>query len=120
MGQNALLFNEQYQPKKAYDSFKQGIIDGKATVKIDRDGVRSDGHPITLNPVDRNGFLSMPPNAGKIKLYTISGRYIGTSSVNKKGVSTDKLSHGVYLLKTVSHEGSIGMQEVADYICIKQ
>ena len=42
MGQNALLFNEQYQQKNAYQGFKQGIIDGKAAVKIAKPELKSD------------------------------------------------------------------------------
>jgi hypothetical protein len=102
MGQNALLFNEQYQPKSAYEGFKQGILDGKAAVKIARHALKSDNHKIAVNLTDNNIYLNIPTSIGMINIYNISGKCIISSSVKNNKVNIKNLSHGVYFIKVIS------------------
>lgn len=102
MGQNALLFNEQYQPKKAYESFKQGITDGKAMVNIEKKDLKSDNYPITVKSADNNLYVDLPVNNGKVAIYSVSGKCIKRSYVNDKRLTINDLSHGMYFLQIVS------------------
>ncbi|MBN1759241.1 MAG: endo-1,4-beta-xylanase [Chitinispirillaceae bacterium] len=110
MGQHALLFNEQYQPKKAYESFKQGIVDGKEAV----------GTVNHLKLSGRKRSREMSAYAEKMKVYTISGKCIGTVSANTIGSVTGRLSHGVYLLKPMAYESRPGKRTVTDYMFVHQ
>lgn len=110
MGQNALLFNEQYQTKSAYEGFKQGIIDGKAAVKIGRHDLKSDNHQITFNLINNSLCLNTPLNSGRIDIYDISGKRVLSSSVQNDRINIENLSHGVYFLQINSPE-----QETVQY-----
>lgn len=100
-GQNALLFNEQYQPKRAYEGFKQGIIDGKAVVKIAGHDLKSDNQQTAVNLIDHNFNVKVLANAIGVNIYTISGKRIAVSSVQDAMITINNLSHGVYFLQII-------------------
>jgi len=99
MGQNALLFNEQYQPKPAYHGFYQGIKDGLAIVKADN-----------FKPAVRSSENIAPRIAGtKIyiddiifshcNLFDISGKRIKTADSQRNWIDIGHISKGVYFLE---------------------
>ncbi len=104
MGQNALLFNEQYQPKSAYESFKQGIVDGKAAVKIGKHDLKSDNRQITVNLINNSIYLNTPIDSDRVDIYDISGKRIMSSPVKDNRINIENLSHGVYYLQIISSE----------------
>jgi len=106
-GQNALLFNEQYQPKIAYEGFKQGIIDGKAAVNIARQELTMNNQQIMVKFTDHNISFNAPTDNYNIHMYTVSGRRIGLPPVCANIIDIGHLSRGVYFLQIISPEQNI-------------
>lgn len=100
MGQNALLFDEKYLPKPAYDGFYQGILDGLTTktstfeitpLKTQFD-IRITGSNIHLNSSDISRY----------KLFDVSGKLLEFSEPYNKTISIGHISKGVYFLQLFS------------------
>lgn len=102
MGQNALLFNEQYQPKAAYYGFYQGIKDGLAIVKaVDfKTKVRSFEHivpKITGTKIYLDDIMF-----NRCNLFDISGKRIKTANSHRNWIDIRHISEGVYFLEILT------------------
>lgn len=102
MGQNALLFNEQYQPKKAYDSFKQGIIDGKPVVNVEKRDFKSENNKITVKSDNQKIYLEIPCKNSNVTIFDVAGKCVKSLNVNDNRVIINDLTRGMYFIQMVS------------------
>jgi len=99
MGQNALLFNEQYQPKAAYTGFHQGIVEGLPPVNTagSKTGPANSrgiipkiiGTKIYLNDINFNRY----------KIFNMSGKLVDSSETSNNSIDIGHVSKGVYVLE---------------------
>ena len=98
MGQNALLFNEQYQPKAAYQGFHQGIKDGLAMTGIAVH--QPTGHDVKQNALKMAGTkIILNDVITHYRLFDVSGKLVAASQPNKKMIDIINLSKGIYFLQ---------------------
>lgn len=101
MGQNALLFDEQYLPKPAYNGFYQGILDGLSTKTVNfkspalrsQFDLRITGSNINLNGID----------ISKYNLFDVSGKLLESSEPFNNKINISHVSKGVYFLQIFSN-----------------
>lgn len=95
MGQCALLFNEKYQTKAAYEGFLQGAKDGLSSVNVKK---KDKIAPKSLVPVRMNSLdahMNNDPSYNN-EYYDLTGRHI-KATVSGENMKKYNMSRGVYL-----------------------
>jgi len=102
MGQNALLFNEQYQPKPAYYGFHQGITDGFS-------GAKPGNHkplapePKRIAPRVTGKKIYMNDIISHYRLFTVSGKPVEAAQFHDNMIDIGPISKGIYILKVFAN-----------------
>lgn len=96
MGQSALLYDESYNAKFAYDQFRQGIVEGLATTGAHR---RSSVASALSARIHDGGLLVSGILDGRASLLTTAGAKVADLDLREGWAPLPKLARGLYLLR---------------------
>ena len=106
MGQNALLFDEQYQPKAAYNGFHQGIIDGLSIVNLSNSKpVARDSKQTVSRIIGKKVYLEEIV-FNRYRLFDMSGKLVEAAVSRENCVDIEHISKGNYILEVFTTPGS--------------
>jgi GH35 family endo-1,4-beta-xylanase len=96
-GQSALLFDEAYNAKGSYYRFRQGIVDGIATVSVGAKPSRSVG----FGTVGKDGRLHVSDMGdGEVELLDLRGNVRAKLDIRGGVGSLPSLPQGIYVIRT--------------------
>lgn len=105
MGQSALLFDEQYRAKPAYDAFRQGILDGMANLS----SVRSQPAPSHGASMVKHGMLDTgDPSIGEVEIRSASGALEARLALREGAARLPALSRGVHAVRDAGSLAPLG------------
>lgn len=109
MGQSALLFDEQYSPKPAYEAFRQGIIDGVASLSSHRPRVSSERGGISL----KEGFLHTgDASVEAVEIRSLTGALEARMDLRDGAGRIPALARGVHAVREARTQAPLGLVTV--------
>ncbi|HOX50593.1 MAG TPA: endo-1,4-beta-xylanase [Fibrobacteria bacterium] len=109
MGQSALVFDEQYRAKPSYEAFRQGILDGVASLSSARPQVRSGRGGVTL----RDGLLDTGDRTlQEVEIRSMTGALEARVSLRDGAGRAPALSRGVHAVAAVGSPSPLGLVAV--------
>jgi GH35 family endo-1,4-beta-xylanase len=102
-GQSALLYDESYAAKYAYDQFRQGIVDGLATTSVQEKGLS----PVQAHAqVMGNRLVATGLADGPVQVRDARGAVVARLDLRAGEAALPSLARGVYALQA-DQEGAI-------------
>ncbi|MBK8802580.1 MAG: endo-1,4-beta-xylanase [Fibrobacteres bacterium] len=106
MGQSALLFDEQYRPKPAYEAFRQGILDGVASLSSNRPQALSGRGELSLvDGILHTGDLSV----GEVEIRSLAGGLEARMELRDGAGRIPWLARGVHAVREARTQAPLGM-----------
>lgn len=109
MGQSALLFDEQYRPKPAYEAFRQGILDGVASLSSNRPQAPSERGGLSLvDGILHTGDISV----GEVEFRSLTGAMEARLELRDGAGRIPALARGVHAVRETRTQAPLGLVAV--------
>ncbi|QQS03709.1 MAG: endo-1,4-beta-xylanase [Fibrobacterota bacterium] len=106
MGQSALLFDEQYRPKPAYEAFRQGILDGVASLSSNRPQAQSVRRGLSLvDGILHTGDVSV----GEVEIRSLAGTPEARLELRDGAGRIPALARGVHAVRQAHTNVPLGL-----------
>ncbi|MBK9579652.1 MAG: endo-1,4-beta-xylanase [Fibrobacteres bacterium] len=106
MGQSALLFDEQYRPKPAYEAFRQGILDGVASLSSNRPQAQSVRRGLSLvDGILHTGDVSV----GEVEIRSLAGTLEARLELRDGAGRIPALARGVHAVRQAHTNVPLGL-----------
>ncbi|MEK7392312.1 MAG: hypothetical protein AAB214_07075, partial [Fibrobacterota bacterium] len=104
-GQSALIFDEAYNAKGSYYRFRQGIVDGLATVSVGEKPARNAGGIV----VGKDGRLRVPGMGdGEVELLDLRGKVRANLDIRGGVGNLPSLPQGIYVIRSIQSQSIRG------------
>lgn len=103
MGQNALLFDEQYKAKAAYNGFLQGLLDGLPEVRSNEIVNRIKTSPISYKINGTKIYVDQDIYK-KVNIFDVSGKLVAASTIQNNCFDIGHFSQGIHLIQFISNK----------------